>query len=127
MYRLLSYPSRRVYYVGITRRPMRERCAEHGVRLANCQPVARVANRGTARAMEQLLIEHYGFDSAVSPFIINRNWDDGSDANTGWLNGARYRLRNTRREFSPTNRGLYCAASAWRSPRSTSIRRSSLA
>jgi hypothetical protein len=55
-------------------------------------------------------MEHYGFDSTVSPFIKNTNPDDGSIANTGWLNGARYSLwRNRQRSISPRNRGLYCA------------------
>ena len=66
-----------------------------------------VPYRGVALAVEQFLIEAYGFQSRPA----NRNFDTNELFDRGWFNNRPPALTNRRRNFSAKyNRPLYCAA-----------------
>jgi hypothetical protein len=98
-----------VDYVGITFDPVR-RCRDHGYGPPNtdgCQELMVVPSRGVAAAVEQYLMEVYGF--AFRP--TNTNYDTGNVRTRGWFDGRPAALRNLRRNFSAKRfRTLYCAA-----------------
>ena len=108
--------STRVVYVGITKRAVSQRCHEHGVPITDphdrCQLLMTVPNRGVALAVEQFLMETYGFGpGSTTGLRQNINYDTSTTRTEGWFNGRQSTLRNRTRNFSAKRfRSLYCAA-----------------
>jgi hypothetical protein len=99
-------PGHPVWYVGITK-DMNVRCRAHGYPATDrtyCNPLMRVPSRGVALAVEQSLMEAYGFGPRSKLAGKNIDYDDPTEDRFetigGWLSGRPPALSNHRRNFS---------------------------
>jgi hypothetical protein len=101
----------KVIYVGMTKRTYQVRCPEHGYALSQCELVIVVPGRFMALAVEQFLMEVYGFNSKIDNRNYSENPPTGKLYTAGWFSGRAPSLHNGRRNFSAKRPNpLYCPA-----------------
>jgi hypothetical protein len=114
VYRLVKGNPAKTFYVGITKNPA-QRCQYHAATkgvtpFQGCQILEVVPGKAIARAVEQFLIEAYGFLPTIRP---NTVYDVSNFAPpvVGWLAGNNSALTNKIRSISATrSSSLYCLA-----------------